>query len=144
MRGNFCIRWYSFEINLQCIFRYTRRFRLSIRVYVPEKRKRNNEVQWSFDVHRVSTGAFQPPLLARYQILSAQKLSTNRAKRRFASWFCAVGANGRDKVSCEALLKGLAGTLESRTRSSMCSLWVPVRRDRREEVSRNSHGHKSS
>lgn len=141
IRGNFCIRWYSFVRNQFAIHLIHEG---SVCPYVCTRWKKKEATRCNKALTFIT---FQLPRFNRrcwLVIRYSRRKNYQRTEQSGNSWFCAVGANRRDKATCEALVKGLARALESRTRSSMCSLWVPARGDRREEVSRCSHGHKSS
>lgn len=124
------------------IFRYIRRFYSSVRVRNRERKGKKRKKQrgaaklWRsshFNCH-VSAAAGSLSDTPR-----AQKLSANRIKRVVRDGHCGFAWSVlTDAIKRPA--KRSRDALESRTKSPMYS----SRGDRREEVSRNSHGHKSS
>lgn len=99
------------EINLQYIFRYIRKFPFvhsCVCIAVPEKKRQRGATK----PHRISTANVSTAAVGSLSGILRRKnyqRTEQNGGSRCASWFCVVGANGRDKAPCEALVKHQGG-----------------------------------
>lgn len=93
-----------------CNTSYTRRFCLSVRVYALEKKEAmrcNKALTFiTFQLLRFNRRCW---LVIRY----SRRKNYQRTEQSGDSWFCAVGANRRDKATSEALEGGLRGRVSN-------------------------------